>query len=224
MKQTNIKSLILSISLVTLTLAACGSSNATPTPTQVSAESIYTQVAATVFAGQTLAAAALPTGTLTPTVTITVTPAPTATSGTPTATQIVYVPPVQPAATAAITATGAVGCNNAAFVEDVTISDKTKIAPGATFTKTWRIKNTGTCTWNGNFKFTFVSGQLFGSDTTKIRRNVAPGATTDFSLSMTAPTTAGTYSSSWRMANENGVLFGSTFDVQIVVPSPTTYP
>jgi len=224
MKRTNIKSLILSISLGALALAACSFSNATPTPTQVSPESIYTQVAATVFAQQTLTAVALPTGTLTPTVTITVTPAPTATSGTPTATQIVYVPPVQSGATAAITATGAVGCNNAAFVEDISIADKTKIAPGASFTKTWRIKNTGTCTWTGNFKFTFVGGELFGSDTTKIRRNVAPGATTDFSLSMVAPNSAGTYSSSWRLANENGVLFGSTFSVRIVVPSPTSYP
>ena len=38
----------------------------------------------------------------------------------------------------------------AAFVADVTIADGSYIAPGSTFTKTWRIRNNGTTTWNTN--------------------------------------------------------------------------
>jgi len=39
------------------------------------------------------------------------------------------------------------GCDRAQFISDVTVPDGTTFAPGATFTKTWRLKNSGTCTW-----------------------------------------------------------------------------
>ena len=40
-------------------------------------------------------------------------------------------------------------CDLAQFVRDVTVPDGTTFLPGATFTKTWRLKNAGTCTWSG---------------------------------------------------------------------------
>ena len=41
------------------------------------------------------------------------------------------------------------GCDNSAYVSDVTIPDGTEVAPGEAFTKTWALVNTGNCTWNG---------------------------------------------------------------------------
>src|SRR5512143_3278895 len=38
-------------------------------------------------------------------------------------------------------------CDWAQFVADVTVPDGTSYAPGTTFTKTWRLKNIGSCTW-----------------------------------------------------------------------------
>src|SRR5574338_1618752 len=52
-------------------------------------------------------------------------------------------------------------CDQAQFVRDVTIPDGTVFAPGATFTKTWRIKNAGTCTWSG-YSLVFDSGDSMG--------------------------------------------------------------
>ena len=64
------------------------------------------------------------------------------------------------------------GCYNSALVSDVTIPSGTRLDPGKVFEKTWEIKNTGTCDWTRDFKITFVGGDLFGSDTTKIRKRV----------------------------------------------------
>ncbi len=75
-------------------------------------------------------------------------------------------PTAQPAATAiplpiitdtpfVITATTApviptIGCEAAQFISDVTIPDGTTIAADDNFTKTWRLKNIGSCTWNSS--------------------------------------------------------------------------
>jgi|GEM_PF-857599 len=114
-------------------------------------------------------------------------------------------------------ASSAVGCLNSALVSDVTIPSGTKLNTGEAFTKTWRVQNTGTCEWNRDFKITFVGGDLLGSDTTKIRQFVAPGATTEISLGMTAPGTAGTVTSSWQMASDTGKLFGQLFVISIEI-------
>ena len=110
------------------------------------------------------------------------------------------------------------GCYHATLVNDVTIPNGTELKPGETFTKTWEIKNAGTCDWNSNFKITYVGGDLFGSDTTKIRKFVGEGDTTNISLPpMTAPSGSGSVTSSWQMATDSGTLFGQVFTIQIVL-------
>lgn len=109
------------------------------------------------------------------------------------------------------------GCLNSVLVSDVTVPSGSELVAGDTFTKTWLVKNTGTCTWNRDFKITFVGGDLLGSDTTKIRQIVEPGASVEISLSMTAPASTGTVSSSWQMASDDGKLFGQLFTFSIVV-------
>ncbi|HEY3312963.1 MAG TPA: NBR1-Ig-like domain-containing protein [Anaerolineales bacterium] len=109
------------------------------------------------------------------------------------------------------------GCLNSALVADLTIPTGTELQTNEIFTKTWRIKNTGTCAWNRDFKLTFVGGDLFGSDTTKIRQIVGPGGTMDISLDMAAPSSTGTISSAWQLASDGGQLFGQLFAFSIVV-------
>jgi hypothetical protein len=228
------KKLILTLIAAMLVISACVGADTSPTPTEISVEAIYTAGAATVFAGQTGTAGAQPTQTLIPTDTIT----PTGTiTATPVPTRQIFVP-VQPVYTAIVTITGtpwtltpsitptfgAVGCNNSAFIQDVTIPNNTKLNAGETFTKTWRIKNTGTCAWTAGYKFYFIGGQLFGSDTRKIRSAVSVGGTIDISLNMVAPNSPGTYSSYWRMTDEAGQLFGTSFSVVIIVPGATFTP
>ena len=46
------------------------------------------------------------------------------------------------------TGASAASCDWAQFITDVTVPDGAKYEPGATFKKTWRLKNIGTCTWD----------------------------------------------------------------------------
>ena len=49
------------------------------------------------------------------------------------------------------------------FVADVTIPDNTVIAPGTTFTKTWRVRNDGNCTWGPGLTFHALSSSTVHS-------------------------------------------------------------
>jgi len=108
-------------------------------------------------------------------------------------------------------------CYDSALVADVTIPNGTEMEPGDEFTKTWKIENTGTCKWKEDFRIQYVGGNLFGSDTTKIRRIVRDGETVNISLKMTAPNGSGVATSSWQIADESGNAFGQVFTVQIVL-------
>jgi hypothetical protein len=227
--------LSLTAALLALLLSACGASTAspTPTPTTFSVEAIYTAGAQTMIAQLTGTAAANPSVTPTPSATIT----PTGTiTPTPTITPVQYVAPPLPLWTATTTGTpgtstptptatfGAVGCNNSALLSDVTIPNGTTIKAGESFTKTWLIQNTGTCSWTFDFKFTFIGGDLMNSDTFKIRRTVGPNSTTEISVLLTAPNNPGTYTGYWRMADDKSAQFGVSFVVSIKVAGATYTP
>jgi hypothetical protein len=109
------------------------------------------------------------------------------------------------------------GCDNSAYMSDVTISDRTELAPGETFTKTWEFKNTGSCAWSDSYSMTIISGNEMGGSGTDIGQTVDVGSNADISVSLTAPDTVGTYTGYWRLANESGSVFGEKVYVQIVV-------
>ena len=114
-----------------------------------------------------------------------------------------------PTATATSSATSIPNaCDRAQFVADVTVPDGTSYAPGIGFTKTWRLKNIGTCTWT-NYSLMFDSGEKMGGpDSALIPTTVAPGQTVDITVQLTSPTTAGTYRGYWKLKNNTGVPFG----------------
>lgn len=126
--------------------------------------------------------------------------------------------------------------DSADFVFDVTIPDDTVIAAGSTFTKTWQLINTGTCTWTTDYALVFAGGeQLGGPDEVPLVLEVPPGATIDLTVVLTAPTVNGTYRSEWQLRNAQGIRFGIpepdvVFWAQIVVqdgtaaPAPTATP
>ncbi|CAG0985760.1 hypothetical protein ANRL3_02439 [Anaerolineae bacterium] len=143
---------------------------------------------------------------------ITATPAPRVIAVTPaTQVQVVTVTPAPP-----------ITCvNNSAFVVDVTIPDKTVLAAGQTFNKTWRVRNTGTCTWGADEELVFVRGEAMTKATTIAIPATAPGGTVDLSVAMTASTTPGIHIADWRMRNRGGAIFGTTLNVAVNIPGPT---
>jgi hypothetical protein len=97
----------------------------------------------------------------------------------------------------------------AQFISDVTVPDGTSFAPGATFVKTWRLKNIGTCTWTTSYAAVFVSGSQMGAPAVvNLLSSVTPGATVDITVNMTAPSAPGHYVGYWKLRNASGGLFG----------------
>ncbi len=99
-------------------------------------------------------------------------------------------------------------CDRAQFISDVTVPDGTTFQPNTTFSKTWRLKNVGTCTWS-NYSLIFDSGEKMGGpDSAVIPTTVAPGQTVDITINLTAPANAGTYRGYWKLKNGSGIPFG----------------
>jgi hypothetical protein len=116
----------------------------------------------------------------------------------------------------------AVGCNNLAFIRDVTIPAGTVIKKNQDFTKTWKVQNTGTCNWMYQYGLVLLSGDRYGGKDTKIQRLVTVNDWSEVSVNMTAPNKPGKYTNYWRMTDLNGVMFGATLSVSFVVAEPPT--
>jgi hypothetical protein len=110
---------------------------------------------------------------------------------------------------------------NAVFAADVTIPNGSPMAPGTPFVKTWRVKNSGNCTWDNSYAIVFVGGIAMGPGTAPVPF-AGPGAVVDISLPMTAPAAPGTYSGIWRLRAPSGALFGINLSTLIEVLKATT--
>ncbi len=145
----------------------------------------------------------------------------------PVVTATMTLPPVaglpSPTPTEAPDVAGEGGCVlRAAYVADVTIPDNTKLDKNQAFTKTWRIRNSGTCAWGEGTKFVYVSGEKFGAPASVAVPSTAPDAQVDISVLMTAPAAPGTYRSNWQLQDPSGKAYGGVFYVQIVIEGPAT--
>jgi hypothetical protein len=125
-----------------------------------------------------------PTATATATATATVTPTPTATA-TPVPNDWVR------------------------FVDDVTIPDGTFLTGGETFTKIWRLQNTGSRTWTVDYDLIFLSGDRMDSvSAVAMPRTVRPGQMVDVAVRLVAPAEPGDYRGNWILRNAFGGIFG----------------
>ncbi len=201
---TTHKKYFLLLALAMIVILACGPfTAATPQPA-ATLNSLYTAAAETLSVMSTQAGDVVqPQYTITPTLSlfaVTPTDFPTYTS----------VPPLQ-----TITK-----CDAAAFVTDVTYPDGSIIGRGNGFTKIWRIKNVGTCTWTTSYALVFVGGEKFGAkNEISLPFSVGPGKTVDLSVQLTAPNQNGRLKGYWLLRNASGIQFGvgSTGDANIYV-------
>ena len=101
-------------------------------------------------------------------------------------------------------------CDRGNFEEDITYPDNSLVQPGAEFIKTWRLKNTGTCTWDAGYAIVFDRGDALGGPPSAplTSGTVPPGQTADVSLTLKAPTDPGTYQGFWKLRNPAGQVFG----------------
>jgi hypothetical protein len=231
--------------VASLLLAACTlGQQPEPTPEAVDVEAIYTSAAETAMVQMT-EIASLATPTLPPTATFTpapteavqeentplvqVTPlsdaAPTADPAAPGIVQATPTPIVAVVPTLAVP--GVVGtpdpeCNSAAW-EGETIPDGTKIKAGEYFTKVWKLRNTGTCTWTDAYSFRLIQGERMGGvDYFFIGKNnhIPPGEAVSMGVAMRAPATPGRYTGYWQLFSDqatNTMAFGWPVYVEIEV-------
>lgn len=201
------------LALGAILITACGGGNVPDATPTFSVDQIQTFAVATFASDLTMTAIAAPTDTPEPTQTPAPTlPVATSTGGTPFG---LGTSPAAPVGGAASTSS----CYGLSFVSDVSIPDNTQMDPGETFTKTWKVQNTGSCAWDAGFKFQSTGGNNMGATAFTLPSAVAAGATYDISVPMTAPNTAGTVRGNWRMSTAAGQFFGDEVFVVIVVGS-----
>jgi hypothetical protein len=108
--------------------------------------------------------------------------------------------------------------DDATFVSDVTIPDGTHVVDGVSFVKTWRIRNSGTSTWGPGFQAIHIDGPDLSGSSFDVA--ASPGEELDISLTLIA-TGSGTQRSTWSIAHD-GIPFGQSFWVEVVVdPRPS---
>lgn len=194
-------------------LAACGAvqPEATQTPADVEATQVAQYVEQTQAVNQavetqvqaTQVVAMTETATSQPTATATLVPATPTSTALPTNTAT---PTKTPLPTATSTPTI---CNAAQLVTNMTVESGASFPAHARFTKVWRVKNVGSCTWTKDFSIEFSSGRPLAGQSTKLTKNVAPGETIDIAVAMKAPDKLGTYEGSWLLKDAKGNTFGT---------------
>ncbi|MGD8406066.1 MAG: NBR1-Ig-like domain-containing protein [Anaerolineales bacterium] len=205
---TKTSRLVSTILFLALVLSACNMPGSTQEPERQSAEVVLTAAAQTVEAKLTQAPVQNTQNTATPQVVL-----PTSTTAPPTVT--LAVSPTTSNGGTVPTATS--DCDDAEFVADVTIPDGTVLDPNETFTKTWRLRNSGTCSWTPAYAVLFSTGNsMNGPVTQALTGNVNPGQTMDISVNLKAPASAGDYIGYWKLRNASGNTF-ATFYVDINV-------
>jgi len=118
--------------------------------------------------------------------------------------------------------------DSAEFVEDVTIPDNTIVASNTAFTKTWRVKNTGTCPWDSSYLVAYISGEAMSQQPgywiMPQGQIIRAGQIADITVGMTAPIKNGTYTSYWGLKKLDGEFMsiqdganGNSFYVKIKV-------
>jgi hypothetical protein len=193
-----------------LLLTACGGSEAELTPT-LDPPAIQTMAVETFANGLTMTALFGPTKSPVPIFTPTL---------------MVLVSPTLPGF-ATLPAGGGLAtpsCYRMTYVADVTVPDNTVMTPGQSFTKTWKVRNTGSCAWDAGFKFAFTSGESMSGAGYTLAQSVPANTETEISVAMVAPTKTGTLKGNWRMSTGAGAFFGEEVYVQIVVGGATGTP
>jgi hypothetical protein len=108
--------------------------------------------------------------------------------------------------------------NEAEVVEQALDPVSGVVAPDATFTASWEVRNSGDCTWNRTYRLVFVRGERMESPrTARLRSTVGPGNTLSVTMDLTAPSEAGRYEAVWQLRTPDGESFGPELELAIEV-------
>ncbi len=132
-------------------------------------------------------------------------PAPTTVVVPASPTPVVPTPTTTSPAAPSPTPTTSGPCTDAAsFVADVTIPDYSHFDKKETFTKTWEVKNVGTCSWTTDYKAVYSHGASLGAPLSIPLSETGPGSTLNISADMAAPPTDGKFQTFYQLVNSSG--------------------
>lgn len=186
-------------------LFSCGTNTEAP-PQQADIDSIRTEAVATYASSLTQTLAAAPPAAPTPIILQTDTP-------------IVITATIESSPT-----TTANPCYNLMYIDDITIPDGAQMKAGEVFTKTWKVQNIGGCAWRAGFTFRHYGGDPMRGNSVTLTEAIQTGSIREISVQLVVPSQDGFAQSAWRMADENGLFFGDTLTVEIVVGGGTPVP
>jgi uncharacterized protein YkwD len=105
--------------------------------------------------------------------------------------------------------------NSASFVSDVTIPDNSEMVGGTTFTKTWRVMNTGTCIWASDYTITHYAEERMAAPASVPLALTYPGETLDISVPLTVPRSLGTHEGYFVIKNSSGLIMQINSDSRL---------
>ena len=94
------------------------------------------------------------------------------------------------------------------------------------FTAAWVLRNSGTCPWPAELRWEYVEGETFDYDGEPIPLDETVPADEEITLTapFRAPSTPGTYESTWQLVDANDQPFGDpvTFEFRAFLPATNT--
>jgi hypothetical protein len=131
-------------------------------------------------------------------------------------------PPVIPTDTSvptlAILFTPTVICiNGLTFISDVTIPDLSIVSAGSPLDKQWLVQNSGSCNWDSSYRMRLVAGDALGASPEQALYPARAGMQANLRIIFTAPMIQGEYFSEWQAFDGQGVPFGESFFIKVIV-------
>ncbi|MCC7118095.1 MAG: hypothetical protein IT310_06175 [Anaerolineales bacterium] len=192
----------IAIYFLSLILIACANQRATSAP-DLNGDAIRTQAVETFASALTETLVALPVASPTLTSLPSFTPAPVTETSAP-----------------EITANP---CYKLLYLKDLTFPDGAHLKNNEVFTKTWEVQNNGGCAWAPGFALKHVGGESLRGEPLILTEPIPVGLKYKLSIELVAPSGQnGLVQSSWRMADANGVFFGDTLTINIIVGNSVT--
>ena len=113
--------------------------------------------------------------------------------------------------------------NDAALLDRPALNAPPLVAPQTSFTVTWRLSNTGDCTWGDGYALAPVDAAALGDPSAPLTTTLAPGEVLTVTLTLTAPAAPGYHQGVWRLADA-ATSFGPWLPVEIEVAGDAANP
>eukprot|EP01111_Echinosteliopsis_oligospora_P004738 TRINITY_DN1780_c0_g1_i1.p1 TRINITY_DN1780_c0_g1~~TRINITY_DN1780_c0_g1_i1.p1 ORF type:complete len:488 (+),score=132.54 TRINITY_DN1780_c0_g1_i1:102-1565(+) len=110
---------------------------------------------------------------------------------------------------------------SATFIKHVNYENE-RALPGSHITKTWRVRNDGSCVWPVGTVLLHVGGySVIPADKRSVLVPLAaPGEEIDISVELTMPSDGNQFSSFWRLSTADGITFGKRMKACFNIQQP----